>query len=281
MIYSINHFFTKVFDFILSPFKNVSDFWPILILGVILSFVILFLLRYISFPKKIIEAKDKIKSSIFAIRLYKDFWKIILISFLKSLFHTSRYFLFNLAPFIIIIPMLTPVFTQMEARYGVRSLKPGEVVVVKASFKKNIKNADIILEQSEYFKPVMPPVFMDYYNNEKKARTHEIDWKVKIVKKGISSIIIRAFGEKFSKRLISENCKLALSDKKYDVSGWGHFLYPSETLFGKNEIIKSISINYPGKLINFLGIKMHWLIWYLIIVVILMLVFKNRFGVEF
>lgn len=281
MIYKINHLFTKLFDSLLSPFKNVNDFWPVLILSVILSFIILFLLKYISFPKKIVEAKEKIKANIFAIRIYKDFWKVILLSFLKSLFYTLKYFLFNLAPFLIIIPLLTPVFTQMESRYGTRPFNPGDTVVFKSDFKRSIKNAEIVLAENTHFKRQMNPVFMDYYDKDKKKRVHQINWKIKIDKEGLTTIDVNAFGEKYSKRLVIGDYKLSLSDVKYDVSGWGHFLYPSETLFGESAAIKSLSINYPGKLIDFLGIRMHWLIWNLIIVVILILVFKDRFGVEF
>ncbi len=281
MIYSINHFFTKVFDVILSPIRNVNDFWPILFLSILMSFFILFLLKYISFPKKIKNEKEKIKANIFAIRIYKDFWKVILSSFFKSLFHTLKYFMFNLAPFLIIIPLLTPIFTQMESRYGVRPFKPSEVVVVKADFKKNIKDAEIYLMKNEHFNPVMPPVFMDYYSKIKGVRIHQIDWKIKIIKNGVSTIDIIAFGKQFSKRIVIGDHKISLSDTKYDISGWGHILYPSESLFGENSDIRSVSISYPGKLITFMGIKMHWIIWNLIIMVILILVFKDRFGVEF
>jgi len=281
MIYSVNHFFTKVFDVILFPLRNVNEFWPILFLSILMSFFILFLLKYISFPKKIKNEKEKIKANIFAIRIYKDFWKVILSSFFKSLFHTLKYFMFNLAPFLIIIPLLTPIFTQMESRYGVRPFKPSEVVVVKADLKKNIKDAEIYLMKNEHFNPVMPPVFMDYYSEKKGVRIHQIDWKIKIIKNGVSTIDIIAFGKQFPKRIVIGDHKISLSDTKYDISGWGHILYPSESLFGENSDIRSISISYPGKLITFMGIKMHWIIWNLIIMVILILVFKDRFGVEF
>ncbi len=281
MIYSINHFFTKLFDSLLSPFRNANDFWPILILSIIISFVILFLLKYISFPNQIVKAKEKIKASIFAIRIYKDFWKVILLSFFKSLFHTFRYFVINLIPFLIIIPLLMPVFAQMESRYGVRPFKPGETVVVKADFKKSIKNESIVLEESEFFKKTMPPVFMDYADKESGKRVHKIDWKLKIKKAGNSSVNIRAFEKIFSKRIVSGDLKMSLSDKKYAESSWWHFIYPSESLFGENESINSVSISYPAKTVNFLGVKMHWIFWNLIIVVVLILIFKNRFGVEF
>ncbi len=266
----------------LSPFQNLNDFWPVLLLSVILSFLILYILKYISFPKKIIESKDKIKASIFAIRIYKDFWKVILVSFFKSLFYTFKYFSFNLAPFLIIIPLLLPVFSQMEVRYGLRPYKVGEEIILKAKFKNSIKDADISLKKSENFKLKMNPVFIDAYLDEDKTKpVREVNWKLVTVKEGITEIEIVVNDKEYKKRLVIGEYKEPLSGRKYDRSSINHFFYPSETLLGENDLLRSVTINYPGKLLTFLGLKMHWIIWNIIIVIFLILAFRKRFGVEF
>ncbi|MEN8153583.1 MAG: hypothetical protein ABFR75_06135 [Acidobacteriota bacterium] len=282
MIHKINFFLTKVFNLLLKPFNNLNDFWPVLFLSIVLSFIILFILKYISFPKKIVESKDKIKASIFAIRIYKDFWKVILSSFFKSLFYTFKYFVFNLAPFLIIIPLLLPVFSQMEMRYGIRPYKVGEEIILKAKFSNSIKDANINLEKSENFKPKMNPVFIDAFLDEDKTRPlREINWKLEALKEGISRIDIVVNDKKYSKRLVTGDFKEPLSGRKYDRSSINHFFYPSETLLGANDMLRSVTIDYPGKLVNFLGLKMHWIIWNIIIVIVLIMGFRKRFGVEF
>ncbi len=282
MIQKINFFLTKVFNVILSPFNGVNDFWPVLFLSIVLSFIILYILKYISFPKKIVESKEKIKANIFAIRIYKDFWKVILSSFFKSLFHTFKYFVFNLAPFLIIIPLLLPVFSQMETRYGIRPFNPGETIILKANFDNDYKGYKISLVKNEFVKTVMNPVFINAWKDEEKTKPIRVaNWKLEAVKNGKTDLKIMIDNEVFSKNLMIGESKASLSDMKYKVSNFGHFLYPAEKLIKNNDILSSIEIHYPGKLIKFLGFKMHWILWNLIIVMVLILAFRKKFGVEF
>ena len=282
MVHRINYFFTKVFDILLSPFSRMNDFWPVLILSVIMSFVILYILKFISFPKKIVDAKDRIKANIFAIRIYRDFWKVIVASFFKSLFHTFRYFVFNLAPFLVIIPLLLPVFSQMEARYGMRPFDPGETVILKAVLDGNPKDHRISLVENGLVGPKMRPVFISAWADEEKTQpVREANWKFEALKEGKGSIGIRIDDRVYKKSIVIGDSRTALSNRKYRDSSLNHFLYPAEERIENNEVLRSFRISYPGKLISFLGIRMHWIIWNIIIVVALILAFRKRFGVEF
>ncbi|MCK5003866.1 MAG: hypothetical protein KAS21_02200 [Candidatus Aminicenantes bacterium] len=282
MIHKINLFVTKAFNVILTPFNGVNDFWPVFFLSIILSFIILYILKYISFPKKIVESKEKIKANIFAIRIYKDFWKVIVSSFFKSLFHTFRYFIFNLAPFLIIIPLLLPVFSQMEVRYGMRPFNPGESIVLKADLDKDYRKYSISLEENDFIKPKMRPVFINAWMDEEKTKPVRVaNWKLEAVKEGKTELGIRINDKVFYKNLMIGKSKLPLSNRKYMNSSFDHFFYPAEELIEENDLLRVIKISYPGKLINFLGIKMHWIFWNLIIVLVVILAFRKRFGVEF
>jgi len=282
MTHKINFFLTKVFNVLLTPFNGVNDFWPILILSVILSFIILYILKFISFPKKIVESKEKIKANIFAIRIYKDFWKVIVSSFFKSLFHTFRYFIFNFAPFLIIIPLLLPVFSQMEVRYGMRPFNPGETFVLKADLEKEYLKSEVSLDENESVKPKMRPVFINAWLDEEKTKSISVaNWKLEAVKEGNVKLGIRIGERVFYKSIVVGTSQDPLSNRKYRDSNLNHFFYPVESLIENNEVLKSLKISYPGKLVNFLGIKMHWILWNLVIVLIVILAFRKRFGVEF
>jgi len=282
MIHQINYFLTKAFNLILTPFNGMNDFWPVMVLSVILSFMILYILKYISFPGKIVDAKDKIKANIFAIRIYKDFWKVIVASFFKSLFHTFRYFVFNLAPFLVIIPLLLPVFSQMEVRYGMRPFNPGETFVLKADLEKGYSKADIRIVTDERVRSKMKPVFIDAWLDEDKTQPISVaNWKLEAREKGKTSLGIKIGERVFYKSLIIGKSWSPLSNRKYSESNFSHFFYPVEELLESNDVLKSIKIKYPGKRVSFLGIKMHWILWNLIIILVLILGFRKRFGVEF
>ena len=282
MIQAVNYSITKFFDFFLYPFRFLSDFWGILFLSILVSLVVLIIYKYVSSPQKIKQAKNQIKSSILGIRLYKDFWKVITGSFLRSLFYTLKYFILNFGPVLIIIPILFPLFVQMDVRYGMRPFKPGEVFAVKAAFNANVNDLKIDMLENKQFQPVMNPVFINAYRDENRTiPIREVNWKLKMTGEGTTDILIRVNDRVFDKSLVSGKYSGALSNKKFEKSSIEHFIYPVEKLLAGSQYLKSISIRYPSKSVSFLGIRTHWLVYHLILVLIIVLALRKRFGVEF
>ena len=282
MIQIVNYWITKFFDILLYPFQFLGDFWAILFLSILVSLIVLIVYKYISSPVKIKQAKNQIKSSILAIRLYKDFWKVITGSFLKSLLYTLKYFFLNFGPVLIIIPLLFPLFVQMDVRYGMHPFKSGDIFFVKAIFNTNLGDLQIRLLENRRFTPEMNPVFINAYRDEERTvPMREANWKLKILDKGTGYIQIQVNDRVFSKTLVSGEYSGALSNKIFKESSVNHFIYPVEKLLAGSQYLESISIHYPPRSISFLGIKTHWLVYHLILVFIIVLALRKRFGVEF
>lgn len=282
MIQKINYVITRVFDIILYPFGFINPFWGVLFLSILMAFVVLMIYKKISSPKTIKITKEKIKANILAIRIYKDFWRVILSSFFKSLYYTGKYFSLNLVPLLVIIPILFPVFVQMDVRYGMRPFRVGEEIVIKAWVAQDPIGLEAQLLENGNIKTKMNPVFINGFSDEKKQQPiKEIDWKIEAVRAGISNIQVKINTRAYEKSLIIGNYSGALSNKKFGESSWGHFLYPVEGLFGETGVVEDIYIEYPGAVISFAGLKMHWLIYNIVLVVIIALAFRKRFGIEF
>jgi hypothetical protein len=247
-----------------------------------MSFVVLWIYKWVSSPRLIRAAKDQIKANILAIRIYKDSGKVIGLSFLKSLFYIFKYFGLNLMPILIIIPILFPAFVQMDVRYGMRPFEVGEEIVIKAVLSQNPFDLDIKLQESDNYKPKMNPVFINAYKDaDRKKPIKEANWKMEATREGITKIKIKAQDKVYEKVLIIGKSRRALSNKKMKASHLEHFIYPAEGLLDGSNELKYIYIRYPGREISFAGIATHWLVWNLLLVVIVVLALKNRFGIEF
>jgi hypothetical protein len=265
----------------LYPFSFINEFWGILFLSILTSIIALIVYKYVSSPSKIKKAKNKIKANILAIRLYKDFWKVIAGSFFKSLLYVLKYFALNFGVIIIILPLLLPMFVQMDVRYGMRPFQVGEDIVIKAAFSKNPNDLDIQLLENVNFKPLMNPVFIDAFkDDENKKPLQEVNWKVKVTGHGATKIKIKVNDQVFEKTLLTGKQKKAFSNKKFSASSIEHFIYPVEELFPENNTLKYIYIAYPRKSTPFLGILLPWYIYYLLFVFLIFLAFMKKFGVE-
>ena len=269
---SLNFFLTRLCNAIFNPIDRFSPFGGILILSAATSLVVLLGYHWLSSPEKIKRAKNQIKAHILAIRLYRDFWKVIIASFFKSLFHTLKYFALNLLPLILLFPVLFLIFVQMDIRYGMRPFRPGERFAVKAKWEGGEGPAAVELAADPLYRRVMNPVVV--------RALHEVNWKLEAVQNGVGSIGIP--GEpSISKSFAVGDGIFALSNRRLKSPSGLFFLYPAERPLPAASMWRSIAIEYPSRRIRFLGISAHWLAYYLVLVFLMVLVLRKRFGVEF
>lgn len=273
MIHKFNYLVTRGCDLLLLPFAKLPPFWGILFLSLDTSLFVLVVYRWISSPAKVRETKNQIKANILAIRLYRDFWRTIVGSFFKSMFYTGKYFVLNLFPLLAVLPLMFLLFVQMDVRYGMRPFRSGESITVKARFHSGIGAMNAEIQPNPYFRPAMNPVYID--------SLREIDWKLKAGRDGKTDIAVTVNGATASKSLVVGNTLSALSNRKLSASSLTHFIYPVEKLLEAPTPIRSITIQYPARSVSFLGLHAHWLVWYLVLTMVIVLALKNKFGVEF
>jgi len=274
MAQSLNFLVTVFFDALLYPFRRLPPFWGILFLSILTALAVLLVYRYVSSPGKIKKAKNQIKANILAIRLYKDFWKIILASFFKSLGWTARYFALNFGPVLLLSPVLFLLFVQMDVRYGMRPFRPGEEIVLKARLQQRPEAVQPELLASPAFRPRMKPVFL--------TALREADWRLSAEREGTSELRLRIRGNEYGKSLLIGRQQAALSNKKLARSSWAHFIYPVEKMLAPAPgVLESLEIRYPPRYIPVLGLQTHWLFDYLLLVLVIVLALRKRFGVEF
>ncbi|HSQ35011.1 MAG TPA: hypothetical protein VLQ89_03370 [Candidatus Binatia bacterium] len=273
MAQKLNYLLTQGCSLLLWPFQKLPPFWSILFLSLLTSLFVLAVYRAVSDPVRVRNAKNQIKAHILAIRLYRDSWRVIVVSFFKSLFYTGKYFALNLLPLLLAFPLLFLLFVQMDIRFGMRPFRVGEDIVVKARFSRAIGPLDVTLEQGPLFRAAMKPVFIDALG--------EVNWKLRAVEKGMTNVVIRVDGAAIQKNLAIGEMLAALSNKKMAASTWAHFIYPAEKLLAPALPLTSVALHYPPRSIAFLGLSGHWLYFYLALTMVIALALKNRFGVEF
>lgn len=273
MAQKLNYLLTQGCSLLLWPFQKLSPFWGILFLSLLTSLFVLAVYRVVSSPVRVRNAKNQVKAHILAIRLYRDSWRVIVVSFFKSLFYTGKYFALNLLPLLLVFPLLFLLFVQMDIRYGMRPFRVGEDIAVKARFSRDIGPLAVELQADPLVEVRMNPVFID--------ALREVNWKLRAAKKGTAAVVIRVDGAATQKNLAIGAGIPALSNKTMAASSWAHFIYPAEKLLAPAPPLASVSLHYPPRSIAFLGLRGHWLYFYLALTLVIALALKNKFGVEF
>ncbi len=259
-------FFTLLTDYLLFPFRNLPPFWGVLWLSLITSVLVLLVYRWLSFPAQVRRAKDSIKAHILAIRIYRDHPGVIVKSFFAAMGNVLRYFALNLVPLLVLFPLLFFLFVQMEWRYGARPFRPGETALMKVRAQEDVD--------------VLPS---DFYKKELKVRVRaleEVDFRIRPLKEGIGKVLIQCRGERLEKRLVCGELPTYVVEKRFSGTSWEMLLYPWEKPMASS-CVRWISIDYPSRSVSFLGIRAHWLLWYLLLILVFVLPVHKKFGIEF
>lgn len=266
---------TRIGDLLLGWIPRGWDLVPLLLISVLAGLVVLYIYRGISSPSQIKRSKDQVKAHILAIRLYKDEWRVIVRSFFFSLVSTARYFAFNMIPLLILLPLLAPLFAQLEARYGLSAVDPGQVVEVKCTFNEGLEALDPVLIQEDWFKPAMSPVFVYALN--------EAHWQIEITQPGHHVLRIQTSQGTADKSLRSgeEVPRWALSPRRHQGGLLDGLLYPVEKALPADGVFEAIAVHYPGRTFHLAGYHVHWIWVHLLVVLLVVLILKKRFGIEF
>ncbi len=266
---------TGLTDVLLSWIPRSWDLMPLTLISILVGFLVLIVYRTVSSPSLIRKSKDKIKAHILAIRLYKNEWRVILKSVSLSLFWTVRYFALNMIPLLILVPLLAPLFAQLEVRYGISPVEPGALVEIKGSFSHDLDGLEPELIAESWYRPVMAPVYV-YARNE-------AHWRIEILEPGVHRLGIKTSQGRMDKlvRCGDTGHRPALSQKRHRGHILAGLLYPVEPAFEVSEPAYAIQINYPGRHFEVVGLTLHWIWLHLLVVIAVALSQKKRFGIEF
>ena len=226
----------------------------------------------LSDQKRIEIAKRKLRAHLYAFRLFVDEPALIFRAQKQLLIWNGRYLALVLVPAIIIgIPTLV-LLMQLDAVYGRRTLAAGESAIVTAHFDTatDLRLISPMLE-GRGVEVETPPVRI--------ASQHQVSWRVRAASDASGSLLLRVPKTKASKTVqVGPGLRYLSVRRVASVVDW--LRYPAEAPFPAGDV-QWIEVSYPDAKIYIFGVGMHWLLWFSIVCLITMLVFRRRFGVRF
>jgi hypothetical protein len=161
---------------------------------------------------------------------------------------------------------------QLDAVYGRRTLAAGESAIVTAHFDTatDLRLISPMLE-GRGVEVETPPVRI--------ASQHQVSWRVRAASDASGSLLMRVPKTKASKTVqVGPGLRYLSVRRVASVVDW--LRYPAEAPFPAGDV-QWIEVSYPDAKIYIFGVGMHWLLWFSIVCLITMLVFRRRFGVRF
>jgi hypothetical protein len=241
-------------------------------IGIANGLAALWVFALFSDQKRIEIAKRKVRAHLYAFRLFVDEPALIFRAQRQLLIWNGRYLALVLVPAIVIgIPTFV-LLMQLDAVYGHRTLAAGESAIVTAHFDTatDLRLISPMLE-GRGVEVETPPVRI--------ALEHQVSWRVRAASDASGSLLLRVLKTRASKTVqVGPGLKYISLRRVASVVDW--LRYPGEARLPAGDV-RWIEVSYPDTKIYIFGVGIHWLLWYSIVCLITMLVFRRRFGVTF
>jgi len=226
--------------------------WTLTAIAVTTGVLLLWIWKRFSKPQSIRQAKRQVRARLYAIRLYSDDPVLVMRAEGQLLQWIARYLAHALRPAVIAFVPLLALFAQLDAVYGHRPLAPGESAIVSARFPPGteMRTLDPILE-GQGITVETPAVRI--------ADRREACWRVRARPVPRAALILRAGGRSVAAPVDCGSLHL------FRAMPWS--------------ALPSIDVRCPRASLDWFGLPLDWRVWYPLITVLTMFVFRRRFGV--
>ena len=271
----VNLVFGTVVDVILLPFRGASPWFGMAAVSLLTALLMLEVYKLTSNQAAIHRAKDRIKAHLLELRLFKDNMRVTLRAQAAILKANLSYLAANLKPLLVMIVPLVLILAQLSLWFDRAPLEPGEETLVKVGLEEKADPVSLPmeLETSPGLEITSPAVRI--------PDEHEVAWRLKAIAAGPGRLTLRVGGLTLVKSVAVGGTSLTkVSSLASRGSLWKQALYPGERALPAGTPVRSIEILYPAKRLSVFGLRVHWLVAYLILSIAFGLAFKGVLKVE-
>ena len=271
-MYFIGRIFGGLLDAYLAVFGMLSPGASLVVMSLLLGVLMLLAFKWIGDPKELETSRHRMQAYLMEMRLFDQEPAIVFGSIGRLFWWNLRFFVASLRPALVATIPMVLLFVQMEHYYGRRPLKPGESAVVTAKLRKFEKNSvNAALEATEGVTVETPPV--------RSPERDLVSWRVRAdadANDGEATLTL-SIGEKLVTKTVNVGNERTRVSMRRVTTVPDLSLYPVEPPVDVRAV-RWVDVAYPAVSVSILGIKLHWLIWLVLISVIG--AFGIRFGVN-
>jgi hypothetical protein len=213
------------------------------------------------------------EARLYEFRLFVDEPKLIWRAQLGLARDGLKYLSLMLVPLAVLtLPMLL-LFAQLQAFYGYSPLRPGEPANLTVQLRQPLGAGDEkpVLEVPAGFVVETPPVRV--------LHRAQVSWRVRPIHEASGTLRVTLQTDSAAKSISAGSGPRYLSRRR--VSSFADLLwFAAEPAIAPGRI-DWIEIDYAEADIRFLDVRLHWLVWLLIVSMTVSLLLRRRLGVSF
>lgn len=246
--------------------------WSLTAISIAAAFAMLWAFKQCSDQARIRVAKRKIRAHLLSFRLFADEPAMIFKAQGQLLVWNLRYLALMLRPTVVTIVPLALLLFHLDAVYGRRPLNPGEAAIVTARLSAglDLSTLDPTLEGRGI--AVETPALR--FPGEQRVR-----WRVR-ASRNESGTVRFSLSDISAEKSVQAGPAAGYLSQRRVASLLQWLCYPGETRLPDAKL-HSIEVEYPSTEISVFGHGVHWLIWFCLVSLLTMLIFRRPLRVTF
>ena len=271
-MYLFNHIVTAAFDAVLSPFGRMPPIWGLAMVSVATGVVLVWLFGRVSNQQRVRLLKATMKGHLLEVWIFRDQLPNVLKAEGRLMRQTGKYLLCTLPAFLVLMVPVLVIMVQLQARYGYRSVRPGEHVLLKLFADEGAMNrlAGVSLHVPAGLVAETPALRI--------RRTGEVDFRIGAVKEGRYKVGLEVDRQTVTKTIDVGPVRCAVSPQR-STRLVDRMLYPVESALPAGPIAAA-EVTYSPATIALGGFHIHWVWLFLVISMAAGYALKSPLGVE-
>ena len=273
MLDSFNTVFRNVIEAFLRIATEVHPFFGLAVVSVLTGIGMLWVFGLTSNQKAISETKKRLQAYLLELRLYGDDLSLVWQAQKNLVTGNVRYIGLMLRPMLVLTVPLVVLLIHLDAFYGRTPLVVGEagIVTMQVSGRLGSNAPAPELHALDGITVETPAV--------RAIEAGQMSWRIR-ASKPVSGDLRFVWRDKEWVKSVEGGVGARYLSSRRVTGVWDAFLYPGENRLAADEV-EWIEVSYPAGSIEFAGLDLHWLVWFMVLSMVSAVLFKGRFRVVF
>ena len=273
LVDAVNRALTPLFDLLCWPFLSLAPIWAMLAISCLSGAAMVWIFGKTSDQARIRHLREQIRGNLIGVRLFQRDVGVILRLQRRIFGDTFRYMRLALVPMVVLLVPVLLIMTQLNLRFAVQPLAPGEAAVVKAF----VRDADILaaaarLDAGSGLTVETPAVRM--------PAAREVAWRVRATVPGEHRLVVHVGSTSVETHLIAGDGWGPVPSRRTGRGMVDTLLYPGEPPIAADHAISAVEIGYAALDMRAFGWPVHWLVAFFVLSIVFGFALKGPLGVE-
>jgi hypothetical protein len=267
-----NRSLNGLFDVLFLPFRGLDPLWGLAAVSLVAGIVLLWIFGKASDQTRIREVRDRIRGNLLGIRLFGDDLGLLARLQARIFRQTLTYLRHAMPPMLVMLAPVLLILVQLNLRFAVRPLEPGESTVLTL----RLRQASPLAQDVELG---VPPEVTVETPGVRIPSLGEVSWRLRVERPGRHTVTVRYGGDTVEKLLVAGGSWAAVSTLR--TAGFvDGLLYPGEPPIDRASAIASVEVRYPPLPLALFGVGVDWLLFFFVASLASGFAFRRALGVE-